>query len=297
MAAVQRPGPPIRSYTETVQDDVDDATSSLLFSAPSARVAPQRQLGETQVLSSSPTEHRVRRRRSTLDLRLPPAIGGHPAKDVGRRDGGEQRVAGGSGGGEGQSGEDEGAAGRPAFQLRRTTSAELLVRDEAADEEDDEDFSSDDESFRFRPPSVASTATSQRSSRRGVRVQDWTERPSGSFVRDVRITGYHAVGSESGGFVVFDIEIDTLPVNATSQSTTIRIHRRYSAFARLRSDLLYAHPRFRNIVPRLPPKSSLAKYRPSFLERRRQRLAFFLATILLHPILGGDPIVRQWVLE
>ncbi|BGP00957.1 hypothetical protein JCM10021v2_004647 [Rhodotorula toruloides] len=115
--------------------------------------------------------------------------------------------------------------------------------------------------------------------------------------RGVRITGYHAVGSESGGFVVFDIEIDTLPVNATSQSTTIRIHRRYSAFARLRSDLLYAHPRFRNIVPRLPPKSSLAKYRPSFLERRRQRLAFFLATILLHPILGGDPIVRQWVLE
>ncbi|BGP33412.1 hypothetical protein JCM10296v2_005213 [Rhodotorula toruloides] len=77
----------------------------------------------------------------------------------------------------------------------------------------------------------------------------------------------------------------------------MRIHRRYSAFARLRSDLLYAHPPFRNIVPRLPPKSSLAKYRPSFLERRRQRLAFFLATILLHPILGGDPIVRQWVLE
>uniref|UniRef100_A0A0K3C469 BY PROTMAP: gi/472583479/gb/EMS21112.1/ Phox-like domain-containing protein [Rhodosporidium toruloides NP11] gi/647396840/emb/CDR39447.1/ RHTO0S04e05226g1_1 [Rhodosporidium toruloides] n=1 Tax=Rhodotorula toruloides TaxID=5286 RepID=A0A0K3C469_RHOTO len=161
------------------------------------------------------------------------------------------------------------ASGRPAFQLRRTTSAELLVRDEAADEEDDEDFSSDDESFRFRPPSVASTATSQRSSRRGVRVQDWTERPSGSFVRDVRITGYHAVGSESGGFVVFDIEIDTLPVNATSQSTTIRIHRRYSAFARLRSDLLYAHPRFRNIVPRLPPKSSLGASRPFLVDSTR----------------------------
>ncbi|BGP71654.1 hypothetical protein NBRC10513v2_005036 [Rhodotorula toruloides] len=44
-----------------------------------------------------------------------------------------------------------------------------------------------------------------------------------------------------------------------------------------------------------PP--SPPSYRPSFLERRRQRLAFFLATILLHPILGGDPIVRQWVLE
>ncbi|CDR39447.1 hypothetical protein NBRC10512_007863 [Rhodotorula toruloides] len=156
-----------------------------------------------------------------------------------------------------QACESEAAPGRPAFQLRRTTSAELLVRDETADEEDDAEFSSDDESFRFRPPSVASTSTSQRSSRRGVRIQDWTERPSGSFVRDVRITSYHAVGSESGGFVVFDIEIDTLPVNSTSQGTTIRIHHRYSAFARLRSDLLYAHPRFRNIVPRLPPKSSL----------------------------------------
>lgn len=27
----------------------------------------------------------------------------------------------------------------------------------------------------------------------------------------VKITGYHAVGSEGGGFVLFDIEIETLP--------------------------------------------------------------------------------------
>ncbi|KAJ8293888.1 hypothetical protein OF846_003145 [Rhodotorula toruloides] len=53
---------------------------------------------------------------------------------------------------------------------------------------------------------------------------------------------------------------------------------------------------FQAVCSRLTSRSA-AKYRPSFLERRRQRLAFFLATILLHPILGGDPIVRQWVLE
>ena len=64
-----------------------------------------------------------------------------------------------------------------------------------------------DESFRFRPPSIASTTTSRRSSvrphlpppssacsssnslsmqRRGVRVEDWTDRRTGNFVRDVR---------------------------------------------------------------------------------------------------------------
>lgn len=40
-----------------------------------------------------------------------------------------------------------------------------------------------------------------------------------------------------------------------------------------------------------------AKFRPSFLERRRKHLSFWLATILLHSEMGGSGVVRAWILE
>ena len=104
-----------------------------------------------------------------------------------------------------------------------------------------------------------------------------------------------------------------------TQGTVLKIHKRYSAFVQLRHNLLSSYPQFRGLVPRLPPKSSLgmsclvsrgsarihalmsahrpAKYRPSFLEKRRQLLGYWLSTVLLHPILGGTAAVRDWVLE
>ncbi|SCZ87571.1 BZ3500_MvSof-1268-A1-R1_Chr2-2g05037 [Microbotryum saponariae] len=226
--------------------------------------------------------------------------------------------------------------------LRRTHSADLLERDGGPPSEDD--FSSDDEIFRPRPPSIAST-NSQRSSvssppsllcipmphsqadarwsntpqRIGVLLEDCTNRENHAFARDVRITGFHPVGSQNaGGFVVFEIEI------VTPQGTLIKLNKRYSAFVRLRADLVREYPHFRGWVPRLPPKNSLgesentkvlylliltqlepvfntllslAKYRPSFLDRRRAQLAYWLTTILLHPEAGRCALVRQWVLE
>ncbi|KDE06177.1 hypothetical protein MVLG_03459 [Microbotryum lychnidis-dioicae p1A1 Lamole] len=173
--------------------------------------------------------------------------------------------------------------------LRRTHSADLLERDGEPPSEDD--FSSDDEIFRPRPPSIAST-NSQRSSRIGVLLEDCTNWENHAFARDVRITGFHPVGSQNaGGFVVFEIEI------FTPQGTLIKLNKRYSAFVRLRADLVREYPHFRGWVPRLPPKNSLAKYRPSFLDRRRAQLAYWLTTILLHPEAGRCALVRQWVLE
>ncbi|ORY69122.1 Phox homologous domain-containing protein, partial [Leucosporidium creatinivorum] len=108
----------------------------------------------------------------------------------------------------------------------------------------------------------------------------------------VKICGFHPVGAQnSGGFVVFDIEIHT------REGTLIKAHKRYSAFVRLRSDLITAFPRLKTLIPRLPPKSSLAKYRPSFLERRRQQLSYWLTTVLLHPETGSSALLRKWVLE
>jgi hypothetical protein len=189
-------------------------------------------------------------------------------------------------------------------------------------------------------------------------VEDWSERQSSSFVRDVRfplhpfflldltslpsqvrIKGYHAVGSEGSGFVLFDIEIDTLspnpasavrflpdrfplfsccadplptcraPLSASTNATPpLSAYEQTLTTLFLASDLssLDSHQNLLSVGPSsLPSPSSsspfppfdTAKYRPSFLERRRQHLAYWLSSVLLHPILGGCPEVRQWILE
>ncbi|BGP56598.1 hypothetical protein JCM8202v2_004225 [Rhodotorula sphaerocarpa] len=306
MDSVRRPPPPPRSYTETVQDDVNDATSSSFLEpppTPAAAAAPL--VGQDYAHSDlpPPTGPTPRRRRSTLDLRVPQGWRG----DVGQQDDArndDRSRATGTGQPTDASIDPANASATDGWSptpfLRMTSSTTLLVRDEADtsdDNDDDVSLGSETESFRFRPPSVASTSTSQRSSRRGVRVEDWSDRPNAAFVKDVKITGYHTLGSESSGFVVFDVELQTLPTSAHPQGTVMKIHRRYSAFVQLRHDLLAAHPQFRGLLPRLPPKSTLAKYRPSFLEKRRQLLGYWLSTVLLHPIVGGTAVVREWVLE
>lgn len=51
-----------------------------------------------------------------------------------------------------------------------------------------------------------------------------------------------------------------------------------------------------SMYPHIALLSPVAKFRPSFLERRRQQLSFWLATVLLQPELGGSGIVRSFVL-
>jgi len=92
-------------------------------------------------------------------------------------------------------------------------------------------------------------------------------------LEQVKISGFHPVGAQnSGGFVVFDIEIHTREVSSSllsrscldspspfAQNTLIKAHKRYSAFVRLRSDLINAFPQLKTLIPRLPPKSSLGE--------------------------------------
>lgn len=129
-----------------------------------------------------------------------------------------------------------------------------------------------------------------------MRLEDRSDRECDAFARDVslsglssgadcryadlyccqvRIRGFHSIGAQNaGGFVVFDIEIVTREVRYTEgrsraalgsaltdgrggQGTIMRIHKRYSAFSRLRGHLIEAFPHLRPLIPRLPPKSTL----------------------------------------
>ncbi|GAA6017436.1 hypothetical protein JCM11491_006657 [Sporobolomyces phaffii] len=296
MTALRRPGPPLRTYTETIRADVDDATSTSVFhlsinTSPHPDPATPTPPFPVRTRRRAPTwdnSDQPRRRRSHEEIRLPPPPSGLSAQHPAPARATPSR----------QSSVDSYATAGSRAAIRRANSTDLLsiVDDFHHDEISDEGFSSEEEPFRFRPPSIASTTTSQHSSRQGIRIEDASNRDSNVFVKQISIPAYHAVGSEGSGFVVFDLEISTLPT-ASSQGTLIRAHKRYSAFVRLRADLVAAHPASRRAIPRLPPKSSLAKFRPSFLEKRRQLLAFWLSSVLLHPILGASPISRAWVLE
>ncbi|KAM0786601.1 hypothetical protein ACM66B_002055 [Microbotryomycetes sp. NB124-2] len=278
------------TYDDNMSQELDEAVANLLHSSLDIHDERERMQWTNQstgLTNSRERQRRVSRVKSTEGLRLPPPLV-HETRPIG---GTSQHP------GEGASGNDAGRQssslnGSNGPLLRRVTSVEQMLDAGTDDDLEDDGFTSEDEPFRIKPPSIASSATSQRSSFLGIRLEDHSENHVAAFASEAKITGYHSVGAQNaGGFVVFDIDI------RTREGSQLRIHRRYSAFVRLRKELLQAQPQLKACVPPLPPKSSFAKFRASFLEKRRQHLSFWLSTVLLHPIAGSSPIVRHWVLE
>lgn len=152
-----------------------------------------------------------------------------------------------------------------------------------------------------------------------------------AFARDVKISGWTSVGDKLGGAYIgaYHAQIilcqfiakDIVPVYDcainTKEGTIIHAHKRYSEFAELHSMLRHTLPvgfrsfTFRalelhltwiqyhqlNFLPPLPPKSPLARFRPTFIDRRRRLLQYWLASVLLHPEIGGSEPVRVWVMS
>lgn len=95
-----------------------------------------------------------------------------------------------------------------------------------------------------------------------------------------------------GAYVVFDCAIHL------KDGTVVHAHKRYSAFAELYTQLRETLPeRMRAVIPKLPPKSPLSKFRAAFLDKRRRDLQHWLASVVLHPDLGGREVVRRWVMQ
>lgn len=70
---------------------------------------------------------------------------------------------------------------------------------------------------------------------------------------------------------------------------------RFSSYLAVQADAMQRN--LQSSVPDLPPKAPLSKYRPVFLERRRQLLQHWLSSVLLHPEIGACKAVRLWVMD
>lgn len=74
------------------------------------------------------------------------------------------------------------------------------------------------------------------------------------------------------------------------------IRKRYSEFDELRQRLVKTFPNStKKSLPPLPPKSAIYKFRPKFLERRRQGLQYFLICVMLNPEYAGSDAVKDFI--
>lgn len=115
-----------------------------------------------------------------------------------------------------------------------------------------------------------------------------------SFARSVSVTAPTIIRSSytssartpGPGYIAYLVTVILAP------DATIRVHRRYSEFVQLRVALVAQYPAHSASIPKLPPKSIVARFRPEFVEARRKKLEYFLACVVLHPVLGSD-LVRD----
>ncbi|KIW83420.1 hypothetical protein Z517_02665 [Fonsecaea pedrosoi CBS 271.37] len=93
-----------------------------------------------------------------------------------------------------------------------------------------------------------------------------------------------------GAYVVYNVNVQTL------DGGPMTIRKRYSEFDELRAKLVKAYPQStRSSLPPLPPKSAIYKFRPKFLEKRREGLAYFLNCVMLNPEYAGSTIVKDFI--
>ena len=93
-----------------------------------------------------------------------------------------------------------------------------------------------------------------------------------------------------GDYVVWNCQVETL------DGGPMVVRRRYSEFNELRYELVKRFPNStRDSLPPLPPKSAIYKFRPQFLEKRRQGLTYFLTCVMLNPEYASSSAVKDFI--
>ncbi|KAF1832356.1 Phox-like protein [Decorospora gaudefroyi] len=111
------------------------------------------------------------------------------------------------------------------------------------------------------------------------------------WAKGVTIDDYVVVsGTAPGGsYVVWNCVVETL------DGGPMTLRKRYSEFEDLHSKLLQTFPQAAGSMPQFPPKSVISRFRPRFLEKRRQGLAHFLNCVLLNPEFAGSPVLKDFL--
>ena len=113
------------------------------------------------------------------------------------------------------------------------------------------------------------------------------------WARSIVIDDYVVIQGNSvgiGAYIVWICKVETL------DGSPMTIRKRYSEFDDLRSRLLKAFPdSTETSLPPLPPKSAIYKFKPKFLEKRRQGLAYFLNCVMLSPQYASSIIVKDFI--
>lgn len=92
-----------------------------------------------------------------------------------------------------------------------------------------------------------------------------------------------------GAYVVWHCTVETL------KGGDMTIRKRYSEFDQLRVDLVRAFPHAEAMIPQLPRKSVVSRFRPKFLHARKAGLSHFLNCILLNPEFAASPILKDFI--
>ncbi|KAF2766888.1 Phox-like protein, partial [Teratosphaeria nubilosa] len=95
--------------------------------------------------------------------------------------------------------------------------------------------------------------------------------------------------SNMAAYVIWHITVRTL------KGVDIRLNKRYSEIDQLRVDLVKGFPHAEGMLPKLPRKSLVSRFRPRFLEQRRVGLGHFLNCVVLNMEFAASPMVKEFI--
>lgn len=123
------------------------------------------------------------------------------------------------------------------------------------------------------------------------RSDDQHEASQGCWARSVTVDSYTIISDPKtiGAYVVWHCTVSTL------KGGDMEIRKRYSEFDDLRANLVKSFPHAEAMIPKLPRKSVVSRFRPKFLEQRKVGLGEFLACVLLNPEFAASPVLKEFI--
>ncbi|CAG8496959.1 5769_t:CDS:10 [Diversispora eburnea] len=161
---------------------------------------------------------------------------------------------------------------------------------EYEDYEDPDIISSSSSSSPFLPFSFGRSSSTP-PDKSNFQISLYRSKPKNLFAEEVNVSNPIRIGTGYGSYIVYTCSVKG------QEGSHITVRKRYSEFITLRSQLIKAQPKYRKLIPRLPPKQVMGKFMPEFIERRRKDLEYFLSYVLLHPVLGSTLVVRRWFMD